>query len=223
MDTSYRFSIKTLFGSAWQHFKTRPWFFVAITLFCLGLSVVFNDATDRLKEINPVLAVLFSVATFFVEAIVMMGYLLILLRSLGGVTPKFFDLLGGGERIWPFLGATILFGGMVFLGLVALVVPGLVALSTFYFTTLIVIDHREQPFQAFKESARITKGIRLQVFRFILFTFIINIIGAIAFGLGLLITYPVSMLAYVLLYRELSLRRSEEVLAKERPSEPHTV
>jgi uncharacterized membrane protein len=213
METPYRISIRTLFGTAWQHFKTRPWFYIGITLFSIGLSIVFRDASDRIHENSSFLASIFSLVTFFIESVVMLGYISILLRSLSGHATKFSDLFGAGPLFWKFIVTAFLFGLMLFLGTLALLIPGLIVLSTFYFSTVLVVDRRLRPIAALRESARMTKGIRLQVFQFILSFLIINFVGALGFGIGLLVTYPISMIASVLLYRELTLRTvpTEEV------------
>ncbi len=206
--TTYRLSIRTLFGSAWEHFKTRPWFFIGITLFTIILSTVFQDAADRVKEMSPLVAFFFSLATFFIETLVMMGYYSILMRSLGGSKPEFSELFTASPSFWYFLVTTILFGAAVVGGFILLIIPGFMALSAWCLATLIVIDTGKKPVVAFRESARLTKGIRLQMLRFIIVTGIINCIGALLFGIGLLVTYPVSFLASILLYRELSVHRA---------------
>lgn len=217
MDTKYRFSIKSLFRNAWQHFKLRPWFFIAITLFSMILSMLFDSAGEHIRDTSPIVGFFFSLATFFIEIIVTAGYFSILLDSLSGKTPVFSDLFSPRKNIWYFLGAIFLTGIIVTFGIIALIIPGLLAIATFYFASFIVIDRGIKPIAALKESARITKGVRLQVFQFIIALCILNLLGAIAFGVGLILTYPVSMIAYTLLYKELSLRKTvvEEKKAEE--------
>jgi hypothetical protein len=208
MNTTNAFGTKALIGSAWKHFKTRPLFFLGITIFSVVLSMIFNEATNEIREMNKLIGFLFSFLTFCIESIVMLGYLSIIFRSLKGERPVFQDILSQSHLLWKYIGTVILMGFAIFFGLIALVIPGLMALSAFYFAILILVDQGLKPVSALSVSARLTKGIRLRVFQFILLMAIINIAGAIVFGIGIFLTYPVSMIAMVMLYNELKLRQA---------------
>ena len=70
---------------------------------------------------------------------------------------------------------------------------------------MLIIDKKDLSMgEAFRESARITDGVKWKLFGFFLATVFLNIVGALCLVLGLLVSIPVSMLAYVHLYRKLS-------------------
>jgi uncharacterized membrane protein len=210
MDTPYHLSVKTLLGAAWQHFKMRPWFFVSITIFCMFLSVLFDATGERLHTLSPVVEFFFSLAAFFIETALLAGYFLILKQSLSGKNPVFRDLFNGGEHIWPFIGAVLLSSCITILGFIAFIIPGFIALSAFYFTSYIVLDKNMKPVAALKESMRMTQGNKLQILRFIFVICLLNLVGALLFGVGLFVTYPISLIAYVILYKELSLKMNQK-------------
>lgn len=208
MEAPYRINIQSIFLEAWQQFKTRPLFFIAITVFTFILSSVFGELANRVRDIYPLFGLPLSLCTSFIEALVMFGYLSIHMHSVRGEKPVFSDLFVWSPFFWRYLGTTILFGLMITVGLIALIVPGLVLISTFFFSSFIAIDRGLYPRKALMESIKLTQGIRLQIFQFIVSIIIINLAGALLFGIGLFITYPLSVLASLFLYRELLLFRS---------------
>ncbi len=108
------------------------------------------------------------------------------------------------QPFWNFLGATILTGLAIIVGLVLLIVPGIIFMLMYMFVMFIVIDRGLGPIKAMKESARITRGYKWQLLGFVLVLTLINLAGALALLVGLLVTVPVTSLAFAHAYRALS-------------------
>jgi uncharacterized membrane protein len=72
------------------------------------------------------------------------------------------------------------------------------------FVPYIVIDRGLGPIEAMKESWRVTKGHKWQLFLLFLALIGLNILGAIALIVGLLVTIPITMLAAAHAYRTLT-------------------
>ena len=72
------------------------------------------------------------------------------------------------------------------------------------FATYLVVDRGAGPIEAIKESWRITKGHKWQLFLLMLTLILLNIAGIIAFVIGVLVTIPVTWLAVTHAYRALS-------------------
>ena len=72
------------------------------------------------------------------------------------------------------------------------------------FVPYLVIDRGLGPIEAMKESWRVTKGHKWQLFFLFLALIGLNILGAIALIIGLLVTVPISMLAAAHAYRTLT-------------------
>lgn len=88
-------------------------------------------------------------------------------------------------------------------GLILLIVPGLFWAAQFGFAGFIVVDRKLDPIAALKESSRLTRGLRPQLIVFGLALFGVNLLGALALGIGLLITVPTSVLAAAHVFRRL--------------------
>jgi uncharacterized membrane protein len=74
----------------------------------------------------------------------------------------------------------------------------------FMFFGYFIVEHSSGPIVALKESARITKGEKWNIFLLVLIFLGINILGVLALGIGLLITAPMSAIGIAYVYRKLS-------------------
>src|SRR3989344_2927339 len=166
----------------WETFKKRPWFFIGVVLAVVILSSILTS----LAEENPrdLFAILVSLAVLVIHIFIEMGLVSFALKAHDGVK--------------------ILTGIIIVIGLILLIVPGVIAILTLLFATYLVIDRNLGPIEAMKESARMTKGHRWNLFLLILALLGINILGAIALLVGLLVSIPVSILAVAHAYRTLA-------------------
>jgi uncharacterized membrane protein len=91
--------------------------------------------------------------------------------------------------------ANLAVGILVAVGFVLLIVPGIIAMLMFMFSSFIVIDREKGPIESMAVSKLITKGKRWPLLGFVLLLLLINIAGLLALVVGLLVTIPVSTLA----------------------------
>lgn len=104
---------------------------------------------------------------------------------------------------WKFTGAYLLTALIVLAGFILLIVPGFILATVLIFTSYLVMDRNLGPIEAIKESARITKGNRWNLFFLLLALLGINILGLLAVFVGLLVSAPVSLIAMAYAYRKL--------------------
>lgn len=184
----------------WETFLKRPGFLMAVTatvgIIMLLLRLIAHGST--------LLMCVFGIIGVFVG----MGLVHFALKAQKDLQDVDFSDLWYPRPFWAYLAAALLVGLMVVVGFILLIIPGLIALSMFAFTKYIVVDKKMGPIEAMKESLRITKGNRLEILFFLLLAVIINVIGMLPLMLGLLVTIPVTVLAFAHAYRML------EALAK---------
>lgn len=113
------------------------------------------------------------------------------------------SLLWHPRPFWKYLGASILLALAVAIGFVLLIVPGIILGLMFMFTTFVVIERELGPIDAMSESHRLTRGHKWRLFGFVLLLLLINVLGVLALVVGLLVSIPVSTLAFVHAYRVL--------------------
>jgi len=186
----------------WETFKKRPWFFIGVVLAVVILSSILTS----LAEENPrdLFAILVSLAVLVIHIFIEMGLVSFALKAHDGVEKATFHDLWHPHSFWKYVGVKILTGIIIVIGLILLIVPGVIAILTLLFATYLVIDRNLGPIEAMKESARMTKGHRWNLFLLILALLGINILGAIALLVGLLVSIPVSILAVAHAYRTLA-------------------
>lgn len=128
------------------------------------------------------------------------------------------ELIPSFQLFLNYILAAALYGLIVAAGFILLVVPGVVWAVRYSFFGFLVIDKQLDPLAALKRSAELTRGLTAELLVFGLVLLGLNIVGALAFGLGLLATVPTSAMAAAYVYRRL-LRRAEE----SQPLEPRAL
>lgn len=122
-------------------------------------------------------------------------------RSAGELDPK--KLLAG---YFPFLLTHLLFALIVAGGFILLVVPGIVWAVTYGFAPMLCAAEGYDPVEALRESRRLTKGHRRSLLVFGLSCLGLNLLGALAVGIGLFVTVPTTVIASAHVLRRLQAR-----------------
>ncbi len=98
----------------------------------------------------------------------------------------------------PSLGATLLvIVSIIFVAIALLYSP------SFIFAPFAVAERRAEIFESIKLSWNIVRGARVRLLVLGVFILLLNIIGILAFLVGLLVTIPISSIALFIAYREL--------------------
>jgi len=129
----------------------------------------------------------------------------------------------------PFVVTLLLYGFIVAAGLLLCLVPGVAWAVQFGFAPFIALEGQPDALLCLRESSRLTAGHRFHLLEFYGTGLLVNVLGCLAFGVGLLITIPMTLIAAAHLYRGLqafgSEIRSRTLLVAEptsdQPSERH--
>lgn len=120
------------------------------------------------------------------------------------------------QGFWAYLLCSFVFGVLTGLGFVLLIVPGVLIALTYGFAPLLTADGQKDLVEAFRESKRLTRGVKGPLFVLGLALIGLNLLGLIALGVGVVATVPMSALAMVYAYRRLQGRT--EVVAHPPPA-----
>jgi uncharacterized membrane protein len=99
--------------------------------------------------------------------------------------------------------AAILTAILTFIGLVLIIVPGIIVSVMLSLAPFILLDRHVSGIEAMKESRRLTRGHRMNLFLLFLLITLLNIAGLLVVGVGLLVSMPVSLLAFVYAYKQI--------------------
>jgi len=216
------FSIKESIKTSWEIVKKSFWFVVGTTFIYLlfnfninfsaksgGLGGEMSDYSVTTLLLVACIFLAIVVFLWFLRTIVQIGYYRIYLKLLDGIKPSFRELFSNSQPFWRYVGSTILYGLRILLGFVLLIVPGIIWGIKFQFMPILTVDKGLRPVEAMRESARMTEGHKWHLFKFGLVIMAINLLGLICFGVGILVTIPLSYLAHLYVYRKLSLPSPE--------------
>ncbi len=203
-------SIGDCIGFGWETFKKRPGLLIgAFLLVALLPNVpgVLFPGPEHLPDQPPppptAPQMIAGLASMVIGIFASLGATTFSLRAhddIGGV--KLGDLWNP-QPFWRFLGNWILLVLVIMIGMLLLVVPGIIAGVGLGFAPYLVIDRGKGPVAALKESWRITKGHKWQLFLLVLALIGINLLGLLALFVGVLVSAPVTWLAVAHAYRTL--------------------
>ena len=128
-----------------------------------------------------------------------------------GHVPSVDTYFDGFRHFLPTLIASLLLAVLVLMGTVLLVIPGIVAAIGLSQTFYVLQDHPEMGAEAaLKESWRLTwtNGHMWKVLFMSFLSFFVLLGGALAFGVGLIIAYPLVSVMLAGLYEELRINDS---------------
>jgi len=204
------FSIKESIKQGWEVFKNNKGLWVAtLAVFVL---MILSGPKQEFRYLNGMMLSYPSFGLIGIIACIALlvskiGYTKLALKILDGESfewPKALEVTFNTHKVfWKYIGVSILYGLMTVLGFVLFIIPGFIFLAKYSMAAFLVIDNGSRPWAAMKESAALTKGSKWRILGLLLVTTIINILGAVALGIGLFITIPVTLIAYLHVYRKL--------------------
>jgi len=204
------FSIGDCIQFGWETFKKRPWILIGaflLTIIIPSIPGLFFPPPEVVQGAPPppptpahALASLLSVV---LSIFVTLGATTFALRAHDDIAGVKLADLWNPQPFWRFLGTELLAAIIIFIGFLLLVVPGIIAAIGLGFAPYFVIDRAKGPIEALKESWRITKGYKGQLFLFGLALIGINLLGVLALVVGILVSVPVTWLAVTHAYRTL--------------------
>ncbi len=152
---------------------------------------------------NNLIALIWSIVSAILSLIIQVGIIKIVLDLHDGKPLNLANLYSMFHLAPRFIGASVLYGLMILVGLVLLIIPGIYLAIKLQFYSFLIVDKNAGVVDSLKKSWAITKGVELNLFLFTLVIVILNILGAIALLVGLLVTIPTTTMASVYVYRKL--------------------
>ena len=155
--------------------------------------------------------------------LLVVGWIILILGKMGlfnsvllltkGEKPSFDQFYQNWPHFISWVVASILVGLMFFIGLILFIVPGFYVLARFGLFPFFILDKHLGPIEAIRQASQATEGprIRWQLFLLFLTIIVLNLLGLFIFGVGLLITVPVTSLALAIVYRQLTGQTKESI------------
>ncbi len=193
---------------AWGTLKKNPWTIIGAGAIAFIVSGLLNGILSGTFPAEGATATASSTAVNFtlsliVGTLIEMGLVTFMLHAARAPETVTLKSLWNPQPFFRYLVAQIAVAITVLCGFVLLIIPGVIAALMFMFTPYLIIDKGLAPFDAMRESMRMTKGHRWQLFLLMCTVVLLNILGVVALLVGLLVTVPLSMIAVARAYRTL--------------------
>jgi uncharacterized membrane protein len=190
----------------WETFMRHPLRFIGFGVIFLLVSYLIGDYA---RQSDLALKIAMGVASIIAAVFLDMGATAFVIAAHDEPETTTLGALLHTDDFVPYLGVLIAYGVLVFGGLLLLIVPGIIAVTALGFAKFFVIDKHLSVADALRASARITRGHRFEVFVLLSVLAVINIVGALMFGVGTIVTMPITMLAMAHAYRTLETGKAD--------------
>lgn len=198
-------SIGAALRFGWKVATSNILFFIGVMILSFILTLIPRMIQVLIGD-ESFLLLFVWLAYIFIDAVVAMGIISVCLKFVDHQQGTFDDYFSPIHLFTKYLPGSILYGLIAMVGFLLLVIPGIIWLIKFGFFGYLIVDKQLGPIEALKGSSRITKGFKIDIFLLGLVIIGINALGALALGVGLLITLPISGLAFAHVYRSLETR-----------------
>lgn len=128
------------------------------------------------------------------------GYFIYIRKKIRGEAAEFQDFFGGFDFLGQLFILGLVSGFLIFLGTLLCIIPGLYLMVGYMFSSFLVVARRLDFWPAMEASRRAVTDNLGTVIVFLLALIGINILGAIACLVGLIISVPVSYCATVVVF-----------------------
>ncbi len=217
--------IDRLLSEGWELFKDRMGICIGVFALATLLNLVaqipelyvnfFVKQRPMAPQTQALLSVGMLIVTFIRVAFSVwlnIGLHQFALRIVRGQSAEVGDLFEGGRYFWRALLCLIVTGLAVLAGTLLCIVPGIIV-ALIYWPVLFVLVDRDLPgLESLQQSSKTMSGNKTALFGLLLVTFLINIMGILALGVGMLFAVPYTFLVSALAYDRIS------GLSRRRPS-----
>ncbi len=199
--------IKSSFVRAWELYKLHPFFF---SLYMLLIVSIQGMVVIYLQAYMIVYSALLAPPLYA-------GFYLVankLSRGEEVIYPDFF----AGFRFWiPAAVVSLLSQTLIALGLIALIIPGIYLAVSYLFAIPMGIFGGLDPWAAMEWSRKLITRNWWRFFGLLLILLVLNLLGLVLAGIGLLLTIPLTFLVLYVVFEELT----REVFSEEDSSTTH--
>ncbi len=191
------------FQIAWRAFKAHWRVFVISMLVLFASWVILELSVVALHRFGVVLNVLLHLAFLVLASGLMVGIHSIAMEVVDGRMPHLRLLTGSLARGPRYLLAFCLYFISVVVGLLLLVVPGVYVAVRYALFGQVLATKQTSTLGALRDAGSLSRGQWWAMCRVVVAALALNLGGAALLGLGLLISFPISLLVASSLFRTL--------------------
>lgn len=191
------------FQTGWRLFKSHSGVFVVSMLLLFLSWVILEIAVVSLYRLGFVVWLILHLVWLVLFAGMIVGLHVMALKSVDGAIPRVGDLFASLALGPGYLFALGIYCAVVSISLALLIVPGIYFAIRYCLFAQIITDKSAGALTALRDAAVLARGNWWPLGALFFIAFLLNIAGAAILGVGLTISFPVSLLAIAGFYRSL--------------------
>ena len=195
--------VTSCFQTGWRLFKSRACVSVASMLLLFLSWVILEIAVVSLHRLGFAVWLVLHLAWLFLFSGMLVGLHVMALKCVDDKIPRIGDLFASLQRGPPYLLALGIYCLAVSGGLVLFIMPGIYLAIRYCLFAQIITDTSASALAALRKAARLARGNWAPLGALFLIAFLLNIGGMALLGIGLTLSFPVSLLAVAGFYRSL--------------------
>lgn len=184
--------------AAWKTLKKKP---KEILGFFLAVGVISLLNMALVSQFDSILS---QIESWIFGALVQVATVTFTINILKKRKTKIVDRFKNYMMVLKLIVGNILSGIIVFLGFIALIIPGIVFAVRLQFVSYLMIEKDMGPIEAIKGSWKLTKNNFYTLLGLGIVTLLLNIFGLLLLVVGLLVTIPLTSLAQSYVFLKLS-------------------
>lgn len=229
------FSISEALKIGWKLFRKSSVFFI-LTILMAGvfyllsslinfLAVYMIDSLELNRIFMSVVQFLTIVLFLYIQLTIILGLLKTGLRNFDGENTRYSEIHSQSRYVIKSLVASLIYSVIISVGFLLFIVPGFIWMARFYFFEYFIIDKDQGPIEALKSSFKVTKGYTFKTLGLFILISLINTVGLLLLGLGLIVTIPLTCVALAYAYRTFnnSFNSNQDAIDSNHPVETSTV
>ncbi len=187
--------IGEVIGLGWERVKEH-W---VVLIFSVVIAQVAANIPSWLLQLagmeeNPVASLGASVISIVIGSFFAVGYMRIYLKVARGQSAEIGEVFSGGDRFGAMLATNLLTMLAIFLGMIALIIPGIILALGLYYAPWYCADTRMGPVECMKASWEASNGQKAQLFGLAFASVFVILLGVIALFIGV---FPAVAVVYM--------------------------
>lgn len=196
--------LTALFKFSFQQYRLYASFIIGAVLTFIVLAVVPQIYFMMRAPENPTMQTQFvSFLLTAVQLFLSLGFTKLMLLLVQDAYVTVADMFNNFRIFLSYFVASFIYGLAVSVGLLLLIAPGIWIAIRFQFFPYFIIENGDSSFTALQKSFNLPQDLLLELFVFGVAVVFLNLIGALLFGVGVILTYPLTTMATAVIYRSL--------------------
>lgn len=185
LQQGYEVKIGDYLQRGWDIMKQNLGGFIGFTVILVLISLIPAVMPERL-------APLANIVVNVISPILSAGFLFVAFKLIKRQSTEFGDFFLGFNSFLPIFLTSLLVGLFVVLGMFLLIIPGIFLAVAYSFSLAFVVGRKFDFWEAMESSRKIVSRKWFSFFAFLLVLGLVNVVGLLLLGVGLLFTIPLS-------------------------------